>query len=357
VGTYTIDELSIPASISGPDAAEFVEQNDVRNAVEEYAFGTDEHYMSAEETHPRWLDMQNEPKRLFVVRVDGRIVGRAVTETKPDEDVAICWIDVEVLPDFRGRGIGTALADHVEQVARDDKRGHMVTYAMGPNLPGEQIPSPTGFGSIALAARETKFLLARGYTLEQVERVSRVALPIDPVELATRLSAAEAASGPDYKVHYWVDHTPKRFLEDMALLATRMSTDAPQGELDEPEDIWTVERLVAFEARYDESPRSILTAAVEHLPSGHLAGFTDLSVPAEQERAVSQYATIVLKEHRGHRLGMLLKVANFDHLQRERPGHPAIITYNAEENRHMLSVNEAVGFVPIAYYGAWKKLL
>lgn len=51
---------------------------------------------------------------------------------------------------------------------------------------------------------------------------------------------------------------------------------------------------------------------------------------------------------------MLLKVAN---LERERPGHPSVITFNAEENRHMLSVNEAVGFTPFVYEGAWKTVL
>jgi hypothetical protein len=67
--------------------------------------------------------------------------------------------------------------------------------------------------------------------------------------------------------------------------------------------------------------------------------------------------TIVLREHRGHRLGMLLKLANLDHLQRLAPGHPSVTTYNAEENRHMLSVNEDVGFVAWGYEGAWQKEL
>ena len=66
---------------------------------------------------------------------------------------------------------------------------------------------------------------------------------------------------------------------------------------------------------------------------------------------MSQDDTLVLKEHRGHRLGMLLKVANLEFLQRERPGHPAVTTFNAAENEHMLAVNDALGFVPVRVGG------
>ena len=123
------------------------------------------------------------------------------------------------------------------------------------------------------------------------------------------------------------------------------------------DSVWTVERIIDSDERATVSPRTELTAAVEHIPSGRLVGFTVLSVPAENDRAASQEDTLVRKEHRGHRLGMLLKVANIVNLQKERPGLPAITTFNAEENRHMLAVNEAVGFVPMGYEGAWKKVV
>ena len=104
-------------------------------------------------------------------------------------------------------------------------------------------------------------------------------------------------------------------------------------------------------------PRMTLTAAVEHVPSGRLVGFTELNAPAEVERPVSQEDTLVLREHRGRRLGLLLKAENLRHLQRAKPGHASVTTYNAEENRHMLEVNEALGFRPFLYEGAWRKNL
>lgn len=92
----------------------------------------------------------------------------------------------------------------------------------------------------------------------------------------------------------------------------------------------------------------------EHVDSGRLVGFTQFGLPADRTRPVDQFDTLVLREHRGHALGMLLKLENLAQLERTHPGHPSITTWNADENRHMLAVNKAFGFTPMGYEGAWR---
>lgn len=349
---FQIDELAIPTALDAEGGAEFSLAIDVGNEVEASSYGTVDLAYFADEELPEWRDAYS-PHRLLVARVGGRIVGRASYETRSDEDTDTAWVGVLVLPEFEGRGVGSALADGIEAIAAAEGRTKLLAYTGVTDQVGDRLDSPTGFGSVPRDARSTRFLLARGYSLEQVERISRLPLPVASIE--ERLDAALAASGPDYSVVTWIGATPERWLADIANLATRMSTDAPSAGLEEPEDQWTVQRVLDAEARSLDSPRTRIVAAARHDPTDSLAGYTVFSAPAQRARCVDQYATLVLREHRGHRLGMLLKVANLAHLQEQRPGHPSVITFNAEENRHMLDVNEALGFETIAFEGAWRK--
>lgn len=350
-----VEQLTIPTALDdSPAARDFADTIDVRNAAETRAYGTDELRYEAAELLPLWQDVVHEPKRLYGVRIEGRMVARGVMETRPDDSEAAdtAWVQVQVHPDFERRGVGRALADRLEQVAREEGRRQLHAYVISPRADGPRVEPPTGFGWVPAQNREVRFLLARGWELAQVERGSRLRLPVEPAALDVRRAAAQAKA-VGYRVHTWVERAPERWVADMPMLATRMSTDAPAGGLDEPEDVWTLERWLDMERAHESSPRTTLYAVVEHEATGRLVGYTELSVPAETHRPVDQGDTIVLREHRGHRLGMLLKLANIEFLETTFPGHPAILTFNAEENRPMLDVNEAVGFVPFGFEGAW----
>ena len=354
---YSIDELRIPRAVGAAGWDDFVEMTRVRNEIEAATVGTTELGLPAEELLPRWIDA-HDPRRLFLARVDGRIVGRGTYEFAPEPRDPVGWLTVEVLPEFRRRGVGGALFDAMEQVARRDGR---TVYQSGffsrTNLPGRKIKSPTGFGSVPAKDDGVRFALAHGFALQQVERASRLALPVDPAVLGANRARAEAAAGPDYRVVRWEGRTPHDRRGDLARMRNRMATDAPYGQLDIREEEWTADRVRDQDDLEELSPRIMLTSTIEYIPTGQLVAFNELSVPPETTRPISQRDTLVLREHRGNRLGMLLKVDNIQALTDTHPGHPAITTGNAEENRYMLDVNEAVGFVAMAYESAWKKVV
>jgi hypothetical protein len=73
--------------------------------------------------------------------------------------------------------------------------------------------------------------------------------------------------------------------------------------------------------------------------------------------SIVQQDTLVTSEHRGRRLGMLTKVANLRRAQSRWPQARSVLTWNANENQHMLAINIALGFKPAGYEGEWQKRL
>lgn len=343
---FTIEELLIPASVDTPDAADFIEATRVANDIEADIVGSYDLGWEPVELLPQWQNPY-ETQRMFIARADGRIVGRATYEVQSGENPRSAWVFVDVLPAHRRRGLGADLADRVEAIAESEGRSILQSFALHrTDAAGDRITSPTGFGSVPAGDEATRFLTSRGYRLAQVERASRLELPV----------TLPAAPRPDgYALEVWEGRTPERWISGLASMQASMSTDPPLGDLDyEPEE-WTAQRVRDEDERNASSTRRWFTAAARHIESDSLVGFTQLAVPADVARTVFQWNTIVVDGHRGHRLGMMLKIANLERLASLAPGHPSVHTWNAEENRHMLAVNEALGFLPVAYPSNWRR--
>jgi GNAT superfamily N-acetyltransferase len=84
-----------------------------------------------------------------------------------------------------------------------------------------------------------------------------------------------------------------------------------------------------------------------------LVAFTDLQIPLAQPERAHQAGTLVLAEHRGHRLGALVKTAVLRELAATMPEVRRISTVNSDSNRPMVAVNEALGFRPAGQLSTW----
>jgi GNAT superfamily N-acetyltransferase len=91
-----------------------------------------------------------------------------------------------------------------------------------------------------------------------------------------------------------------------------------------------------------------------HDATGQLVAFTQLGGHATSTWYAEQWDTIVAPEHRGHRLGTLIKVANLEYARAQRPEVRVVDTVNADSNPYMVAINEAMGFRSHRRLGEWE---
>lgn len=131
-------------------------------------------------------------------------------------------------------------------------------------------------------------------------------------------------------------------------------TEAPQGELDIEAEVWDADRVRFREDHARAQGRSGWNT-VAIAPDGTVAGSTELHLSGHDPVNAMQSGTLVAPAHRGHRLGLALKVRNHLELQRSHAERRVVHTWNAEQNTAMNAVNERLGFRPVETCEDWQR--
>jgi GNAT superfamily N-acetyltransferase len=285
---------------------------------------------------------QYEQRLAFFGHENGAMVAVAQLELPLHDNVSQAYGDVHVLPAQRRRGIGALLALHLAGVAREHDRTLWNGW-----VPGRDVDEPEGTLTPGehLAAR-----LGMSLGLRDVQR--RLALPV-PGRRIEDLLASAARHHAGYSFVGWVDHCPAEHVEAYCTLRAAMNSQAPTGDLEVEDEHWDAVRLREEEDLLLASGRT-RHAVVAVAPDGTLAGHNELVVPEHDPLVVWQWDTLVLPAHRGHRLGLALKVLNLRDVQSAHPERTDVRTFNADSNTHMVAVNDAIGFVPVSYLGEWQ---
>jgi GNAT superfamily N-acetyltransferase len=272
----------------------------------------------------------------------GDVVGVAVVQLPLTDNLDLAEVAVFVPPARRRRGIGTVLARQVAVDLQQRGRTSWMTLVAGRRC---DQPVDTVTPGEAFAAR-------LGLTLRQRELQRRLDLPA-PLDRLDALASEAAPKHQDYRLVRWVDACPDEYVDAYCALKTAMVDEMPTGELEMEAERWDVERLRDYEEHQLEQHRTRhVYAAVA--PDGSIAGHTELVVPEHDPGVVYQWDTLVLPKHRGHRLGLALKVANLAWTQAEHPDRTSLRTWNAESNAPMVAVNDAMGFEPVEWEGNWQ---
>lgn len=249
--------------------------------------------------------------------------GRVVLHRQ--ENTHMVNADVQVLPEHRRRGIGTALLGEVERHSREDGRTHVISAAHCP--PGQE-------------SAGVLFAAARGFKKANVDEVK----VLDLQEYGEQLEALAAEQGDldGYRIETYQDAAPDALVEGVCELLSNFYSEVPLGDLVIEDSLWTPERLRAAEQTRRDKGSTALTA-VAVAPDGAVAGMTDLAISAGEIKAEIG-VTVVTRAHRGHGLGLAMKVASHRELRSARPDCECVITGNASVNTHMNAVNERMGY-------------
>ena len=282
-----------------------------------------------------------ERAELWFGTVDGQPVacGDVVFPVLDNADNAS--VNVRVLEEHRRQGYGSQLLERLVDRARADGRRRIYGEVVEP-LEGDDVPAGVEFAQ-ALGARRVLF---------EIRRVLEVRALEDARLMQLAGQARRHADG--YSLVQWVDRAPEEIVDDLAVLKGRMSVDVPMEDMTWDAETYDAERVRALEAFIASRHRSVVATAARHDATGRLVGYTDIGVNVEDPRVAYQWDTIVSPEHRGHRLGLLMKVANIELLRSTIDGVEIVNTWNAAVNEHMIAVNEVMGFRPADREWQWQ---
>ncbi len=264
------------------------------------------------------------PDRHFLALVEGVPVGVAHVETGEWDNRDLAWLALVVHPECRGRGHGSVLLERLMHVGRGE--GCTKVGGSAWDLPGVEA-------------------FARRHGFERAsQEVNRVQYPQElPPGLAAAAYDEALPFATDYELVRIVGRTPEPLLPSVVALANAIN-DAPTDDLDIEDEVFTAERVQSYESATIDGGHRLYRVAARHRPTGRLAGHSVVVVDVETPRVAHQHDTSVLREHRGHRLGLLLKAEMMCWLAEQEPQIAAIDTWNAETNDHMIAVNDRLGY-------------
>ncbi|SDD43781.1 GNAT family N-acetyltransferase [Glycomyces harbinensis] len=273
----------------------------------------------------------------YVARAAGAVVAALGLETALQDNRHLVEVKLEVHPDHRRAGVGTALLAFTERRTAELGRGTILGSAH------EDVE-----GGPAWDRSGRDFANARGYTVVDRDVHGRCDLALVGDDELDKLYAEAWNRAAGYELLQCAEPAVSDDLvAGIAYLCERMYTDMPIAEaLDlRPADVDTA-RIREYERSRVRLGQRQFISAVRHIETGVVAGYTFIWVDPGEDEHAWQDDTIVLPEHRGRRLGTILKIANHRLLREHRPRMRYVHTWNAEVNGPMLDINTAVGYRP-----------
>lgn len=283
---------------------------------------------------------------VLLAAVDGHdtIVGSALVNLPLADNRHLAFAEYAVPAARRRQGIGSMLLEAGETYARRAGRSVSVT----------EVAAPVDADSDGLL-----FAAALGYTVGNLEEHKVLDLVADEPDWDALQAGVDQRASEyrgEYRIVTWRSSTPDEYAVAFCHLLSRFNSQIPLGDLPLGDVAWTPERLRRGEERMRRQGRDAFVAAAL-APDGSLVGESDLRLLAADPRISHVGTTMVLPGHRGHRLGLGLKLATHRSLRATYPRSEVVTTGNARLNAHMSAINAQLGYRVVERLFAMQKEL
>ncbi|MFD3654883.1 GNAT family N-acetyltransferase [Streptomyces sp. NPDC058620] len=271
----------------------------------------------------------------WVALRDGQVVG-ALRLALPNGAPVARVDQLLVHPKLRRRGTGRALFGRALELAAEHGRTTLAGMTVEPLEGGPaRDPAPAAFvAALGGVAADGPSGLHQWLDLRRH----------DP------LADGVPALPEGYGLVRWGTVTPDAYAVPVSLLEQSLGDTGTEPEPDQEVE---TSYARAFETMRVGRGRRAYHTGVVHKASGTLAGYTSVSKTTGNPEYALQGMTVVHRAHRGHRLGLLLKLSNLENVLRQEPAVRLLETANAEDNHSMIAVNSAMGFVPQDRWVSW----
>jgi GNAT superfamily N-acetyltransferase len=287
-----------------------------------------------------WWQLGGRPQQAWLASDDrGEPVGFYQLVLPDRDNVRAAFGGLFVSPARRRAGIGTTMLAHCREQAR--KAGRVLLASTDLTRTKVRDGSPGGYFAAAVGARTG---LAELISIQDVAQ-----------DLPGRLAGLRAAawrSAAGYELVSWRGPSPAEYLQQVAQVGTAMS-DAPRDAGREP-DTWDADRIAASDQAAAARGLHLYSVAARRPGAAEFAAITQLNVDSGTPESASQGITVVRPEDRGHRLGLLVKIAMLDLVMPHEPRLRRILTGNAQSNVHMTRINAELGYRVSAVYRSWQ---
>lgn len=269
-----------------------------------------------------------EPAQTYVGYEEDEPVAEGSIQVSEWDNRDVAWLNVHVHPRRRGRGIGWELMSFLEARALELGRTSLGTDAWE-GSPGAQ------------------FVLDRHYDKKSQAILRRQDLTALDLREVRRLQEEAMAHAEGYELLRLQGAIPDDLLDDYCRMAASIN-DAPLDDLELEDESYDPRRMRDHERALAARRNDVYRVVARHRDSGELGGHTAMIVDRHDPEVGFQEDTTVVPAHRGRRLGLALKADMILWLAEVEPQVRSVDTWNAESNRHMIGINEMLGYRVVA---------